>query len=231
MKQVNITWKADGNIDSYTIYRSTQNINVNELPEPLVTGLTVKEYTDNYVGDAPILYYKISSIVGKVEKTSSELIVNLHSSTDTDTPFTISCAGATNSALYAIALDQYDVDTIEEMGESGQFVINGVSMPMYVAPSDMGIGMMSASGESVPYPIDSGFTVMAIQRLYNLGASNKTVEIKSSSPHLKFYLWDNPTVNRIDGLLAQHTGVCFSGSSGEGRGWRWRLRRVRRWRK
>lgn len=145
--------------------------------------------------------------------------------------FTISCDGAINSALYAIALDQYGVDNIEEVGESGQFVINGVSMPMYVDPSDIGIGMMSASGESVPYPIDSGFTVRAIQRLYNLGASNKTVEIKSSSPHLKFYLWDNPTVNRIDGLLAQHTGVCFSGSSGEGRGWRWRLRRVRRWRK
>ena len=127
--------------------------------------------------------------------------------------FTISCDGAINSVLYAIALDQYGLDNIEEVVELGQFVVNGVSIPMNTDASDIGIGMMSASGESVPYPIDSGFTVMAIQRLYNLDTSNKTFEIKSSSPHLKFYLWDNPTVNRIDGLLAQHTGVCLSANT------------------
>lgn len=229
MKQVNITWKADGNIDSYTIYRVNEPFPASPLPLPTAEGITTKSYIDELPLDLySKYYYRIESVRGNERKISELLEVIV----EPEEPiFTISCDGAINSALYAIALDQYGVDNIEEVGESGQFVINGVSMPMYVAPSDMGIGMMSASGESVPYPIDSGFTVMAIQRLYNLGASNKTVEIKSSSPHLKFYLWDNPTVNRIDGLLAQHTGVCFSGSSGEGRGWRWRLRRVRRWRK
>lgn len=210
MKKINLKWDADGDIESYSVYRSETRINSSSLPSPLATGLQRRSYEDIYEGDASILYYKISSIVDRVEKTSSEIIVNLHSSTDTDTPFTISCAGATNSVLYAIALDQYGVDNIEEVGELGQFVINGVSMPMYVDPLDIGIDMLSVSEETVPYPINSGFTVLGIKRLSNLDTSNKTFEIKSSSPHLKFYLWDNPTVNRIDGLLAQHTGVCFS---------------------
>ena len=77
MKDINLTWKADGDIDSYTIYRSTQNINVNELPEPLVTGLTVKEYTDTYNGEDLSLFYRIASVKGDRKKISGEYIVEI----------------------------------------------------------------------------------------------------------------------------------------------------------
>ena len=79
MKKINLKWDADGIIDSYSVYRSETRINSSSSPSPLATGLQRRSYE----GDAPILYYKISSIVGRVEKKSSEIIVNLHSSTYT----------------------------------------------------------------------------------------------------------------------------------------------------
>ena len=78
MKDINLTWKADGNIDSYTIYRSEdESIDVNNLPPPLIAGVTVKGYTDNYVGDATSIHYRIASVKGDRKKISGEYIVEI----------------------------------------------------------------------------------------------------------------------------------------------------------
>lgn len=78
MKQVNLTWKADGIIDSYTIYRAEdESLDVNNLPPPLIAGVTVKGYTDNYVGDATSIHYRIASVKGERSKISGEYIVEI----------------------------------------------------------------------------------------------------------------------------------------------------------
>ena len=78
MKDINLTWKADGIIDSYTIYRAeNESLDVNNLPPPLIAGVTVKGYTDNYVGDATSLHYRVASVKGDRKKISGEYIVEI----------------------------------------------------------------------------------------------------------------------------------------------------------
>ena len=78
MKDINLTWKADGIIDSYTIYRAeNESLDVNNLPPPLIAGVTVKGYTDNYVGDATSIHYRIASVKGDRSKISGEYIVEI----------------------------------------------------------------------------------------------------------------------------------------------------------
>lgn len=78
MKDINLTWKADGIIDSYTIYRAEdESLDINTLPPPLIVGVTVKGYTDNYVGDATSLHYRVASVKGDRKKISEEYIVEI----------------------------------------------------------------------------------------------------------------------------------------------------------
>ena len=81
MKKINLKWDADGIIDSYSVYRSETRINSNSLPVPLVTGLKEKTYEDSYEGSSPRLHYIISSKLGNLEKVSSEIIVQLSTTT------------------------------------------------------------------------------------------------------------------------------------------------------
>ena len=76
-------------IDSYTIYRAeNESIDINNLPPPLIAGVTVKGYTDNYVGDATSIHYRIASVKGERSKISEEYVVELGQTTE------ISCDGA-----------------------------------------------------------------------------------------------------------------------------------------
>jgi len=76
MKQVNITWKADGNIDSYTIYRVNQPFPTFPLPFPVAEGVTTKSYTDTLPLDLDSkYYYRIESVKGNERKISELLEV------------------------------------------------------------------------------------------------------------------------------------------------------------
>ena len=121
MKDINLTWKADGIIDSYTIYRSEdESIDVNNLPPPLIAGVTVKGYTDNYVGDATSLHYRVASVKGDRSKISEEYVVELGQTTE------ISCDGARDRASF------------DSLGLGYNIVLNGVlhdtssNLPYYI---------------------------------------------------------------------------------------------------
>jgi len=75
MSSVNLTWDADGNIDSYNIYRSTSPMNIASLPAPLATGITTKSYSDTTVAVDNLYYYRVSSIKNSIEKVSNEFII------------------------------------------------------------------------------------------------------------------------------------------------------------
>lgn len=75
MSSVNLTWDADGNIDSYNIYRSEATMDVNSLPAPLATGITAKSYSDTTAISGKDYYYRVASVKNEVEKISSEIKV------------------------------------------------------------------------------------------------------------------------------------------------------------
>ena len=76
MKQVALTWKADGNIDSYTIYRVNDPFPEYPLPLPTAEGITTKSYIDELPLDLDSkYYYRIESIKGNERKISELLEV------------------------------------------------------------------------------------------------------------------------------------------------------------
>ena len=70
MKEINLTWKADGTIDHYNVYRSDKIININALPIARATKVLNKAYDDIYYGSSNVLYYVISSNYKDEEKFS-----------------------------------------------------------------------------------------------------------------------------------------------------------------
>lgn len=75
MSSINLMWIADGNIDSYNIYRSTSPMNIASLPPALATGVTTKSYSDASIIPGTVYYYRVSSIKFGIEKVSSEISV------------------------------------------------------------------------------------------------------------------------------------------------------------
>ena len=120
-KDINLTWKADGIIDSYTIYRAEdESLDVNNLPPPLIEGVIVKGYTDNYVGDATSIHYRIASGRGERSKISEEYVVELGQTTE------IICDGAR------------DIASFDRLDLGYNIVLNGVlhdtssNLPYYI---------------------------------------------------------------------------------------------------
>lgn len=95
IKDINLTWKADGIIESYTVYRAEdESLNANDLPPPIAEGLTNKEFNDTYEGPASSLHYRVASIKGERSKISEEYVVELGQTTE------ISCDGARDRASF-----------------------------------------------------------------------------------------------------------------------------------
>lgn len=70
MSVINLSWDADGIIDSYNIYRSESAFDQNSLPVALATGVTSKEYSDAAILPNKTYYYMISSKKAGIEKFS-----------------------------------------------------------------------------------------------------------------------------------------------------------------
>lgn len=116
MKNINLTWKADGIIDSYTIYRAeNESLDVNNLPPPLIAGVTVKGYTDNYVGDATSLHYRVASVKGDRSKISEEYAILIEANT-------CDC----NSTEYIEIVENVEITTVDVViSQDNTEVFNG----------------------------------------------------------------------------------------------------------
>ncbi|MHA3063080.1 LamG-like jellyroll fold domain-containing protein [Acinetobacter sp. ANC 4641] len=73
MSSINLAWSADGNIDSYTIYRSESPIDINNLPVPIASGVTSKSYSDTTVVTGVNYFYRVASISLQASKISNEI--------------------------------------------------------------------------------------------------------------------------------------------------------------
>lgn len=75
MPQVNLSWDADGNIQSYSVFRSQEPMDVNNLPIPIAENITNKSFSDTTIVSGEIYYYRVASIVGEYKKISAEIEV------------------------------------------------------------------------------------------------------------------------------------------------------------
>lgn len=75
MSNVNLSWDADGTIDSYTIYRSESPMSVESLPAPIAENVLDKTYSDTTVVDGTAYYYRVASVAGESAKVSDEVMV------------------------------------------------------------------------------------------------------------------------------------------------------------
>ena len=74
MSSINLSWDADGTIDSYTIYRSESSINIESLPAPLIENVTDKTYSDTTFVTGATYYYRIASVRNSVSKFSVDFL-------------------------------------------------------------------------------------------------------------------------------------------------------------
>lgn len=112
MSSINLSWSAEGTIDSYKVYRSTSPMNVASLPEPLATGITTKSYSDATVTVGNTYYYRVASVKNGVEKVSSEINIKAENWNPSrilatpsifldDTSMTPSSWGSNTNSLYS----------------------------------------------------------------------------------------------------------------------------------
>lgn len=71
MSSVNLNWDADGQIDSYNIYRSEYFIDTVSLPVALATGITAKSYSDATATQGKTYCYRVESVKNGVKKISA----------------------------------------------------------------------------------------------------------------------------------------------------------------
>lgn len=75
MGSVNLSWDSDGAFETFSIYRSDEIIDINNLPVPLVMGLTNKTYQDNSIVVGTTYHYIVAAVQGASSKLSEEVVV------------------------------------------------------------------------------------------------------------------------------------------------------------
>ena len=73
MSHITLTWNADGSIESFSVYRAEQSLDLNNLPTPIATGITDKTYVDSDIIEGKTYFYRIASIKGSQQKISDEV--------------------------------------------------------------------------------------------------------------------------------------------------------------
>lgn len=76
MSSIDLTWDADGDIDSYNVYRSDEPMDINNMPIPLAIGVSTKSYSDITVTLGASYYYRVASLIGGDIKYSAEISVD-----------------------------------------------------------------------------------------------------------------------------------------------------------
>lgn len=75
MSSVNLSWDSDGAFETFSIYRSDAVLDINNLPVPLVMGLTSKTYQDNSIVVGATYHYIVAAVQGANNKLSEEVVV------------------------------------------------------------------------------------------------------------------------------------------------------------
>ena len=211
MKKINLKWDADGAIESYSVYRSETRINSNSLPVPLVTGLKEKTYEDSYEGSSTRLHYIISSKLGNLEKVSSEIIVQLSTTT---VPFEISCEGAVSEIVLSPfnSNDTYQVVINNEvLGNTDAFSNGGLKE--ILVNHDIEMEGLDNQNNVVTDYIDNTVTRV---RFKNLNSTNKKVKIISNTNNkINQNLTPNNITFGINGTNTSEVTFCLSGYTQE----------------
>ena len=76
MSSINLTWSADGQIDSYSIYRSEYFIDAANLPTAFAAGITSKSYSDATVIQGKTYCYRAESVKNSVKKISQNVAID-----------------------------------------------------------------------------------------------------------------------------------------------------------
>ena len=76
MSSINLTWSADGQIDSYSIYRSEYFIDTANLPTAFAAGITSKSYSDATVIQGKTYCYRAESVKNSVKKISQNVAID-----------------------------------------------------------------------------------------------------------------------------------------------------------
>ena len=79
MINIKLTWDCDVNASSYTVYKSEQYIDPNNLPNPLVNNLTQKTFTDTNVVVDIIYHYRVASYFEGNSYLSEGMIASISS--------------------------------------------------------------------------------------------------------------------------------------------------------
>lgn len=75
MPKITLTWDADGHIDSYSIYRSEQPIDIDNLPTPIAENVTQKSFIDENIAEDTDYYYRVASVQASSIKVSEQIFV------------------------------------------------------------------------------------------------------------------------------------------------------------
>ena len=75
MSQIKLKWDADGSIESFSVYRAEQSIDVNHLPTPIATGLPDKSYIDTNITNNTTYFYRVASHKHDSIKLSDEVSI------------------------------------------------------------------------------------------------------------------------------------------------------------
>jgi hypothetical protein len=117
----------------------------------------------------------------------------------------ISCAGATNSFKYVLAIRNNTTPQPDAL----RAIVDGV-MRDGNSPPILWLDEQILP-EDYPFPVPSGFSVgHGIARTVNSDSSNHRIEFKSNSDDLLIFIYDNPTVIQLGDQPNRHVGVCLA---------------------
>lgn len=74
MAGVKLEWAQFGRVDSFNVYRSESNLDFNNLPVPIATGIKFCEYWDASAERFKTYFYTVGAVVGVNTTVSLETI-------------------------------------------------------------------------------------------------------------------------------------------------------------
>lgn len=72
---IQLEFSQFGTFDSFSVYRSLGNIDINNLPEPIATGLTKMRYVDSAIESGEFYFYMVSVVRGEETLFSSQVMI------------------------------------------------------------------------------------------------------------------------------------------------------------
>lgn len=72
---IQLEFSQFGTFDSFSVYRSLGSIDINNLPEPIATGLTKMRYVDSAIESEEFYFYMVSVVRGEETLFSSQSMI------------------------------------------------------------------------------------------------------------------------------------------------------------